>query len=130
MPGAADVLQDLVDSGMPLGIASNAQPYTLDEFASVLKPAGLTLSMFSDDLIFWSWTHGFSKPDPHVFRILTYRLREGRIDPCQVLMVGDRVDNDVKTAEAFGWQTWHLRESGDGPQPGGTMAELGRFLAG
>jgi len=128
MPGAAEVLQHLSRQSLPLGIASNAQPYTLTEFNDALSPAGLSMSLFSPDLVFWSWTHGFSKPDAHVFRILTFRLLARGIDPARVLMVGDRVDNDIVPARAFGWQTWHLREQGDGPEQGGDWTALGQFL--
>lgn len=90
------------------GIASNAQAYTLRELEEALAGHGLGLDLFERDLSFWSFEHGFSKPDPHVFQILTARLAARGIGPRQTLMVGDRIDNDIAPARAYGWETWHL----------------------
>jgi FMN phosphatase YigB (HAD superfamily) len=108
MPGAAGALAWLQGRGVPLGIASNAQPYTRHELAAALAPAGLDLTWFAPDLCFWSYAHGFSKPDPHVFRLLTARLRARGIAAADTLMVGDRLDNDIAPARAQGWRTWRL----------------------
>jgi len=112
--GAADVLRRLRGQDVLLGIASNAQAYTRAELSTALEPFGLPLSIFTANLSFWSFEHGFSKPDPHVFRILTARLQAGGIHPSEVLMVGDRLDNDMEPARAFGWRTWHLHPTGNG----------------
>lgn len=106
--GAAECLRTLNENGILLGIASNSQAYTLRELTAALQGAGLDLSMFDRDVRFWSFEHGFSKPDPHVFRILTARLEARGISPAETLMVGDRLDNDIAPARAFGWQTWQL----------------------
>jgi len=117
MPGAVAALAALRAAAVPLGIASNAQPYTLDELAAALAPAGLDLSAFESGLCFWSFENGFSKPNPHVFRILGARLRTRGIEPAGILMVGDRLDNDVEPARRFGWRAWHLHPAGDGCWP-------------
>jgi FMN phosphatase YigB (HAD superfamily) len=109
-PGAADVLRFAASTGCLLGIASNAQPYTLKELETVFSREGLTLGLFSPDLCFWSFENGFSKPDPHVFRILGSRLRGRMIASGETLMVGDREDNDIAPAAAEGWQTWQIRD--------------------
>lgn len=106
--GAAECLRWLHAEGALLGIASNSQAYTLRELDSTLSSAGVNTSIFERDLCFWSFEHGFSKPDPHVFRLLTARLEARGIQPAEILMVGDRLDNDIKPARAQGWQTWHL----------------------
>ena len=107
-PPAADTLRDLQRRGFLLGIASNAQPYTLRELDEALATAGLSATLFTPALTFWSFAHGFSKPDPHVFRLLTARLRALGVAPSETLMVGDRLDNDIEPARAQGWQTWHI----------------------
>jgi FMN phosphatase YigB (HAD superfamily) len=122
MPGAGEMLRALRDRGIVLGIASNAQPYTLRELAEALAPADLSLADFAEDLRFWSFTHGFSKPDPHGFRLLGARLRLRGIQLSDSLMVGDRLDNDVAPARAQGWQTWHLSAAPTGQ--GGTWSDL------
>jgi FMN phosphatase YigB (HAD superfamily) len=114
MPGAENALRQWHAAGLPLGIASNAQAYTRHELAAVLGPAGLEPSIFAPDLVLWSWQLGFSKPDPYFFRILVARLEARGLEPGEVLMVGDRADNDIAPARAAGLKTWHLHPRGDG----------------
>ncbi|RYD38374.1 MAG: HAD family hydrolase [Verrucomicrobiaceae bacterium] len=102
MPGAQGFLRAARKRGLLLGIASNAQRYTLGE----LRNAGVPLRMFDPGLCFWSWREGFSKPDAGVFKLLSRRLADRGIAPHQILMIGDRADNDVRPARAAGWQTW------------------------
>ncbi len=105
---AAETLRALKGKGCVLGIASNAQAYTLRELEEALAQHQLTMELFETDLCFWSFQHGFSKPDPHVFQILSIRLQARGIPRDQILAVGDRLDNDVAPARSHGWQTWHL----------------------
>lgn len=126
MPGAAEALRFARAQGRLLGIASNAQPYTLRELGESLAGGGLTPELFAPDLCFWSFAHGFSKPNPHVFRLLSARLRARGVSPAETLMVGDRLDNDIEPARAQGWVTWQLtKEPWEG---GGDWSELTRFL--
>lgn len=106
--GAAACLRHLIAEQRLLGIASNSQAYTRREMTAALRTAGLNLSCFDRDVHFWSYENGFSKPDPHVFRLLTARLEARGIAPSETLMVGDRRDNDIEPAQAFGWHTWQL----------------------
>lgn len=114
--GAAETLQFLRQNGVHLGIASNAQAYTVAELRKALAWAGLDAAVFHPRLQFWSFEHGFSKPDPHVFRILQARLWALDVPPEAVLMVGDRLDNDIQPALEQGWQAWHLGERAEGAQ--------------
>ena len=114
MPGAVDLLREWHQAGIPLGIASNAQAYTRRELDAALGPAGLDMAIFAPDLVLWSWQLGFSKPDPYFFQTLLARLAARGFDPGQVLMVGDRADNDMSPARAAGMMTWHLHAQGDG----------------
>lgn len=108
MNGAADALRDLSRRGILLGIASNAQPYTLRELDLALEGTGLSRSLFLPELTFWSFEHGFSKPNPHVIRLLTARLCHLGIAPRETLMVGDRLDNDIEPARVQGWHAWRI----------------------
>jgi FMN phosphatase YigB (HAD superfamily) len=127
---AADGLRQMNDNRLLLGIASNSQAYTLRELNAALQSGGLNLSMFEPGLRFWSFENGFSKPDPHVFRILTTRLEGRGISPAETLMVGDRLDNDIEPARAHGWQTWHLTSMGKlNAKDGGGFRELCAALA-
>ncbi len=126
---AATALNWLRRQGIPLGIASNSQAYTLRELEEALAAHGLTLELFSSDLCFWSFRQGFSKPDPHVFHFLTHRLATRGIPPAGILMVGDRLDNDIHPARAFDWQTWQITASDDGPDRGPWSSLLERLNA-
>ena len=115
---AAATLRWLKERKCLLGIASNAQPYTLRELKEALATHALGMGLFESHLCFWSFEHGFSKPDPHVFQILTARLAALGISPSDTLMVGDRLDNDMEPAKAHGWQTWQLGPAADGDWTG------------
>jgi len=126
-PGAVQVLSDLRDAGVPMGIASNAQAYTLREIAGEFSGSPLEFDIFDPALCVWSFEGGFSKPDPHVFRMLSARLAHRGIRADEVLMVGDRLDNDIEPSRRMGWQTWHLAESSvDGA--GGSWLDLAEAL--
>ncbi len=108
MPGAADALRAAQRASKSLGLASNCQPYSLRELDAALATAGLNRDLFDPRLTFLSFEHGFGKPDPHVFQLLSARLRTLGIAPAEALMVGDRLDNDLEPARAHGWQTFHV----------------------
>ena len=117
---AGEFLRQSYERGLVLGIASNSQNYTLRELGDGLNGVGLNLSIFEPPLCIWSFQLGFSKPDPHIFQILTARLEARGIAPSETLMVGDRLDNDIGPARAHGWQTWQLvpASEGDGKSSG------------
>jgi FMN phosphatase YigB (HAD superfamily) len=114
MPGCATVLRESAGRGILLGIASNAQAYTLRELELALGEAGLDSAIFQSDLTFWSFKHGFSKPDAHVFQILCARLQDRGILESEALMVGDRDDNDILPARSAGWRTWLFSDRSQG----------------
>ena len=120
----ADTLRWLRERQCLLGIISNAQAYTLRELREALATRGLDLSLFERDLCFWSFEQGFSKPDPHVLQILTTRLHARGISHDQTLMVGDRPDNDIEPARAFGWQTWYFTTDDPASDQGGSWHRL------
>jgi len=123
MPGAAAALRTARRASRCLGLASNCQPYTLDELDDALARAGLRRTLFDPELCFFSFAHGFSKPDPHVFRLLAARLRVRGIGPGEILMVGDRADNDLDPARRLGWQTCAI-----GPDPVASWARFRELL--
>lgn len=125
MPGAAEALRHFKAQHALLGLASNAQPYTLHELQEALAPHGLGMDLFERDLSFWSFEYGFSKPSPHVQQILSTRLASHGIAPTETLMVGECQDNDLNPAQAFGWQTWQIVPTATAPEPAaGTWQHL------
>ena len=127
MPSCAPILRRCVQSGILLGIASNAQAYTLRELQVALRKARLNLGIFQADLTFWSFQHGFSKPDPYVFQTLRARLLNRCIESSETLMVGDREDNDLCPAETVGWRIWQFSQSSENAKRG-NWKSLARFL--
>jgi FMN phosphatase YigB (HAD superfamily) len=81
------------------------------------------MEYFARELCFWSFEHGFSKPDPHAFRLLTARLEARGLQSSEALMVGDSLENDIEPARAQGWLTWQLGPAADRDWPA-----LGRWL--
>jgi FMN phosphatase YigB (HAD superfamily) len=131
MPGAGEVLHKLEAKGVLLGLASNCQPYTLRELDAALAAAKLNRAMFKPELCFFSFAAGFSKPNPHAFRLLRTELQLRGILPADTLLVGDRLVNDLEPARSHGFQTWRLTAapSLEG-HDGGDWRVLERHLAG
>lgn len=102
----ADMLKFLKTNGMLIGIASNAQPYTIRELQSALASFNLSMDIFINELTFFSFNFGFSKPDPYVFQILSTRLKRLGIADNQVIMVGDNQTHDCAQPAIFGWDYW------------------------
>lgn len=127
MTGAKEVLTNLAESDLLLGVASNSQPYTWRELEDAFSNTPLDRMVFKPDLIFMSFENGFSKPDPHVFRLLTARLQNLGIAANEALMIGDRFDNDIAPARAAGWQTWHL--NGPSADDAGDWSKLAARLS-
>jgi len=127
MPGVGDALRALRHSVRVLGLASNAQPYTVRELDMALAGVGLSRDLFIPNLCFLSFEHGFGKPDPHVFQMLTARLRALGIAAQETLLVGDRLDRDIEPARACGWRTWQLTTELEGMDSGPWPALLQRL---
>jgi HAD superfamily hydrolase (TIGR01509 family) len=50
---------------------------------------------------------GLAKPDPKIFELAA---READARPESIIMVGDRIDNDIVPARALGWRTVRVRQ--------------------
>lgn len=107
--GAAECLRAMRETGALLGMVSNAQRCTRGELAGALATAGLGLDLFAPEWCFFSCEHGFAKPDPRVFALMSARAAAVGVRPGEILMIGDRADNDVAPALAAGWQAWLLQ---------------------
>jgi putative hydrolase of the HAD superfamily len=127
MPYAAEVLRSLAERDVCLGLVSNSQPYTVRELDAALSTVGLSRALFSADLCFFSFEHGFSKPDPHVFRSLAARLARRGIATAETLVVGDRDDNDISPSRAQGFQTWRIKDGSAGARGGDWQSLIEAF---
>ena len=93
-PDAKSLLTSLAEryqlgviANQPDGTEERLRNYGLDSFFSVC--------LSSTEL-------GIAKPDPEIFRIA---LAQADCEPQHAVMVGDRIDNDIKPAKALGMQT-------------------------
>lgn len=104
MPGAADFLSLCRDSGLPLGIVSNAQFYTplFIQAAFGTDPAGLGLE---ESLSFWSYRTGRAKPDRFMYDQAAGALAVRGIAPADTLYVGNDALNDCAAAGEAGFMT-------------------------
>ncbi len=105
MPNVHRSLEHLSRSGYRLGIVSNAQFYT-PLILETLLGSSLAEAGFSSDLLVWSYLLGRAKPSPRMFAPLVETLKSTyRIDPSEVLYVGNDMLNDIYTASASGCKT-------------------------
>jgi len=93
-PDAADTVKALAKR-LKLGVIAN-QPAGTEER---LVKHGIR-DYF--DLVFSSTEQGVAKPDPRIFELAA---RATGVEPAQIVMVGDRLDNDIRPAKASGWRT-------------------------
>jgi len=111
MPGAASLISS-VEKNFNLGLIAN-QP---KQAVFILEDYQL-LQYFRVNCI--SAVVGLRKPD---FQIFEYALKKAGCQPEESLMIGDRVDNDIKPAKALGMKTvWFklpLTEKGYHPADG------------
>lgn len=104
MPGAAEVLRQLASKGIPLGLISNAQFYTMPVLEEAL---GSTLTDLGIDprICGFSYLELRAKPDPYLFEVVRDTLARRDIPACQVLYIGNDVRNDIDPARATGFRT-------------------------
>jgi HAD superfamily hydrolase (TIGR01549 family) len=50
---------------------------------------------------------GLEKPDPAIFQLA---LSQSGCEPSQAVMIGDRVDNDIRPARLLGWKTIRITQ--------------------
>ena len=105
MPGLEELLEDLGQRGLVLGVVSNAQFYTplvLEAFLG-RPPAALGLE---PDCSAWSYRLGIGKPSRAIYRPALDGLRQQHgIEPGEVLYIGNDRRNDIWPASALGMRT-------------------------
>ena len=104
MPHLKEVLKELKNRHIVLGIISNAQfftPYLFDWFLkSDLKNLG-----FEPNLTLFSYKFGYAKPSKFLFKNASSRLKEINIPTDSVLYVGNDMLNDIYPAQRAGFMT-------------------------
>ena len=59
------------------------------------------------DTVISSWDYGVMKPDARLFRAA---LAEAGCEPCDAVMIGDRLDNDIFPAKSLGMGTVWIKQ--------------------
>ena len=104
MPGLAECLSRIAESDLALGIISNAQFYTRELFPAFLDRSTDACG-FEPDLQICSYEHGVGKPGIELYRLVAERLAKRRIEPPEVLYVGNDMLNDIMPAAQVGFRT-------------------------
>jgi putative hydrolase of the HAD superfamily len=109
-PNVAAALKKLKESGIVLGILSDAQFYTPIDLTLMLRgQSGGKVDdyneLFDTDLTFLSCEYGFVKPSEALYRRLFDALYEYQITPAQTVFVGNDLEADIRPAAALGMRT-------------------------
>ena len=115
-PEAESVLKKLSVS-YRLGIIANQNAGSEER----LRTYGL-LHYF--DIITASAESGLKKPDPRIFMLA---LREAGCSACEAVMIGDRVDNDIRPAKALNFTTVRILQGYGALQPSEVPEDMPDF---
>lgn len=94
--GAREMLERLADSGIPIGLLSNAQ-------CNTLPAMGRHAELIDPELAILSYRHRIAKPSPALFRMLAERLAKRGIPASETLYVGNDPLQDMVPARAAGF---------------------------
>ena len=125
-PQAQGLLEQLAGQ-YKLGIIANQPPGTPER----LERYGLARYF---DVCVSSGDVGISKPDPAIFHLA---LEQAGCGPTEAMMIGDRLDNDIRPAKALGFLTARILQGpgrlqqprDDGETPDATAADLDELAA-
>ena len=123
LPGAEELLHQLQQAGLRIGLLTNGAP---DLQREKIEASGL--GMFFDAAVV-SGEIGKGKPDPEIFHHL---LRLLDVEPCEALMVGNSLSRDIVGGKRAGLPTcWLALEGEDEPvglvEPDFTIRSLGEL---
>ena len=131
MPHLEPTLAALADRGLPLGIVSNAQFYTLHLFPAFLEGRERHEVGFDPGLEVFSFQEREGKPSRRLYDLLAEKLKESGLSPSEVLYVGNDLRNDTWPAQVVGFRTAlfagdqrSLRWREDDPRVAGVVPDL------
>jgi putative hydrolase of the HAD superfamily len=108
MPGMMEILDFFRSTGLPLGIVSNAQFYTIHLMNYFLgnKANATRIDGFDPDLCVFSFREGIGKPDSFLYHKLAKQLMEKySIKAQDAIFIGNDMEKDVAAASRAGFQT-------------------------
>jgi HAD superfamily hydrolase (TIGR01509 family) len=92
--GAEQTLRAL-SSRYQIGVIANQPAGTEDRLRKWGLMSFISICLSSAEV-------GLEKPDPAIFRLA---LSQSGCEPEQAVMIGDRIDNDIRPARQLGWKT-------------------------
>ncbi|MBN2733022.1 MAG: HAD family hydrolase [Balneolaceae bacterium] len=104
VPQLDDVLQQLLNRNLKLGILSNSQFYTPLAFEALIGQSTDDYG-FDPDLQKWSYRCGIKKPSLYFYRQFTSELSDKEIKPQEVLYVGNDLFKDIIPARKLQMKT-------------------------
>lgn len=105
MPGLKNTLSHLRDQNYKLGIVSNSQFYTPLSIRALMDQSLVELG-FDPELLQWSYKNSMGKPSIGLYELLIETLRDAyKINPEEVLYIGNDMLNDVYPAHELGMRT-------------------------
>ncbi len=97
----SNLLDELLNSGLYVGIASNFDNRILNIFEFHFPKIDLTH-------IFYSTNLGYAKPNPVFYRLIEKSFSSNK--NITFTMIGDDEENDIKAAKKAGWDALHREE--------------------
>lgn len=104
MPHLQKLLTELAAVDIPMGIISNAQFYT-PLILETLANGPLEGIGFDPDLVFFSYRYRRAKPSMFLFEKAAQHLAAKKIDPANVIYLGNDMRNDILPARKVGFTT-------------------------
>jgi putative hydrolase of the HAD superfamily len=104
MPGAAETIGKLKDSGVVLGIISNAQFFSPLLFNAFFGKDPAEMG-FDPRLLIWSFEEAEAKPSARLFEKALARLKVLGIKADEAVYTGNDIKNDIIPAAAAGFKT-------------------------
>lgn len=104
VPDLKNILEEILDRQLKLGIISNSQYYTPLTFEAIM---GKTPTEFGFDpsLLIWSYKTGRKKPSPAFYKLFVNAAEQQGIKPDEVLYVGNDIRKDIQPAKEVGMKT-------------------------
>ena len=104
MPHARECLDKLCESGICLGVISNAQFFTI-EILQTLFHADARSFEFDEKLQYYSFQHGRAKPGLDLYKFASEGLAQRGFRRNEVLYIGNDMLKDVMPAASVGFRT-------------------------
>lgn len=108
-PGLLDTIKGLAAKNIPMGVISNSQfytPITVNYFLGCeVTFSSYVIPYFFKELTFYSFQHGYVKPEDYFFLEAKEQLADKGINPNETLYVGNDYRNDIDSANRNGFRS-------------------------